>query len=131
MPAGVQVGFHLCYGDYEHAHFVEPTDTSWIVRSANALCAALDRNVSWFHLPVPRGRDDDAYFAPLGGLDLDPATVVYLGLVHATDGVEGATRRAAAGRRHLPTFGVATECGMGRRDPTTIPDLLRLHAALC
>jgi hypothetical protein len=25
-------------------------------------------------------------------------------------------------------FGVATECGLGRRDPATIPDLLRLHA---
>jgi len=25
---------------------------------------------------------------------------------------------------------VATECGFGRRDPATIPDLLRLHMAV-
>lgn len=29
------------------------------------------------------------------------------------------------------SLGVATECGMGRRPPERIPDLLRLHAALC
>ena len=27
-------------------------------------------------------------------------------------------------------FGVATECGMGRRPPETIPELLRIHAAV-
>jgi len=25
-------------------------------------------------------------------------------------------------------FGVATECGLGRRPPETIPDLLRIHS---
>jgi hypothetical protein len=28
----------------------------------------------------------------------------------------------------VPDFGIATECGFGRRDPATIPALLRLHA---
>ena len=36
----------------------------------------------------------------------------------------------AAAQQVGPRFGIATECGMGRRPPETIPALLRLHAAL-
>jgi hypothetical protein len=32
--------------------------------------------------------------------------------------------------RTVPDFGIATECGFGRRAPETILDLLRLHAQL-
>jgi hypothetical protein len=31
--------------------------------------------------------------------------------------------------KYLPSFSVGTECGFGRRDPATIPELLRLHLA--
>jgi hypothetical protein len=31
--------------------------------------------------------------------------------------------------RHLGNFGVATECGLGRRPRETIAELLRMHAA--
>jgi len=79
-------------------------------------------------MPVPRNRDDDAYFAPLQQLRLRPETVLCLGLVHHTDGVEGTTRRLATARRHVTDFSIATECGFGRRDPRTIPELLRIHA---
>jgi hypothetical protein len=78
-------------------------------------------------MPVPRDRDDDAYFAPLAGLDLRPGTEVYLGLVHQTDGVDGARRRLSAATKALPQFGIATECGFGRRPPDTVADLLALH----
>ncbi|HEX8826642.1 MAG TPA: hypothetical protein VF778_00880, partial [Xanthobacteraceae bacterium] len=56
-------------------------------------------------------------------------TELALGLVHMTGGLEGIKRRLGTARRHLPRFAIATECGFGRRDPATIPDLLRLHAA--
>jgi hypothetical protein len=55
---------------------------------------------------------------------------LYLGLVHFTDGAEGTERRIAAAQRTLTGFGVATECGMGRRPPETIPDLLSIHSAV-
>ena len=29
----------------------------------------------------------------------------------------------------VPAFGVATECGLGRRPPQTIPDVMKLTAA--
>lgn len=130
VPEDVELGYHLCYGDAEHKHFKEPEDTAKLVEVANALAASLTRSLNWIHLPVPRNRTDDAYFAPLKQLRLHPETELYLGLVHVTDGVEGTERRIAAAQRTLTGFGVATECGMGRRPPETIPDLLSIHSAV-
>src|SRR5256886_11683593 len=82
------------------------------------------------HLPVPRDRTDEAYYAPLATLRLRPETELYLGLVHATDGIEGSARRLEVARRFVGDFGVATECGWGRRAPATVPALLRIHREL-
>ena len=65
VPDDVELGYHLCYGDAGHKHFKEPDDTSKLVAVANALAADLRRRLDWFHLPVPIGRTDDAYYAPL------------------------------------------------------------------
>ncbi len=130
VPAGVALGYHLCYGDRGHKHFMEPKDTGHLVEVANGIAARLGRALDFLHLPVPRERDDDAYFAPLAGLALVPATQLFLGLVHRTDGIEGARRRIAAAERVVTGFGIATECGLGRRPPATIPELLRLHAEI-
>jgi methionine synthase II (cobalamin-independent) len=128
VPAQVEMGYHLCYGDYEHKHFKEPEDASKLVKVANALAAGLDRPLNWIHLPVPRNRTDEAYFAPLKELKLKPETELYLGLVHYTDGVEGTRQRIAAAQKAVSDFGVATECGLGRRPAETIPDVMRIHA---
>jgi len=129
VPPEVQVGYHLCYGDRGHKHFTEPRDTANLVEIAQGLTARVTRSLDWIHLPVPRSRDDDAYFAPLAGLALRPETKLFLGLVHATDGLAGARRRIATAERVVSSFGIGTECGLGRRNPATIPDLLRLHVA--
>lgn len=130
VPNDVELGYHLCYGDAGHQHFVQPKDTANLVEVANALSDRVTRPIAWLHLPVPRDRSDDAYFAPLRNLRLHPETELYLGLVHYTDGTEGTQKRIAAAQRAVPTFGVATECGMGRRPPETIRDLLTIHAAV-
>jgi len=130
VPEAVDLGYHLCYGDAGHRHFQEPQDTLLAVDIANALCAGVRRPIHWIHMPVPRDRGDDAYFAPLHKLRLHPETKLYLGLVHYTDGMVGTQRRIDAAQRIKEDFGVATECGMGRRPPETIRDLLRLHANL-
>lgn len=127
VPADIELGLHFCYGDPGHKHVVEPKSTTPAVEMANRLSSAIRRPITWVHLPVPRGRDDDAYFAPLRGLKLKPGTELYLGLVHFTDGIEGARRRLAAAKRVVTDFGVATECGLGRRSLGTIPGLLALH----
>ncbi len=108
VPSDVEMGFHLCYGDFQHQHFVEPADTSRLVELANRVSAGVERPIQWIHLPVPRNRTDDAYFAPLANLDLHSETELYLGLVHHTDGVEGAQQRIEAASKVVSEFGVAT-----------------------
>ena len=81
-------------------------------------------------MPVPAERSDDDYFRPLERLELDPHTRLFLGLVHDSDGVAGTRRRMATAAKFARDFGIATECGFGRRPPETIPNLLRIHAEL-
>ena len=129
-PKGAEVGIHLCYGDPGHKHVIEPKDTTTTVKFANAICAAAGRPIAWVHLPVPRDRSDDAYFAPLKDLSVPQGTEIYLGLVHHTGGLPGTSKRIRVAEKFLPSFGVATECGLGRRDPATIAALLAQHAAV-
>ncbi|MFE6735256.1 hypothetical protein [Microbacterium sp. NPDC057650] len=126
VPADVEVGVHLCYGDAGEKHFIEPTDAGNLVRYANAVIAAAGRDLTWLHLPVPIDRDDAAYFAPLAGLT--PVNELYLGLVHREDGAEGARRRIAAASAFVPEFGVATECGIGRAPAGSTEGILQTHA---
>src|SRR5437867_246591 len=126
----VELGYHFCYGDVQHRHFKEPADTRKLVEVANALAANLGRPLNWIHMPVPRDRLDEAYYAPLAELRLRPETELHLGLVHHTDGVEGTVRRMEVAGRFASDFGIATECGWGRRAPATIPELLRIHREL-
>jgi len=129
VPNGVELGFHLCYGDLDGKHFVEPQDTGKMVELANLIIESAGRPVAFMHMPVPVSRDDEAFFAPLAGLKLGAGTELYLGLVHAADGIAGTKRRMAAARKFAPEFGIATECGMARaRTPDVVQDLIRVHA---
>jgi methionine synthase II (cobalamin-independent) len=130
IPDDVQVGFHLCYGDFKHQHFMNPSDLGVVTAMSNRLTASVSRVIDWIHVPVPIDRDDDAYYAPLAELQLAPETEFYLGLIHYDDGVAGAARRIRAARRVREDFGAATECGFGRRPPETVLELLDLHARI-
>ena len=78
-----------------------------MVELANLIVRSVPRPVAWMHLPVPIDRADDAFYAPLEKLQLGTGTELYLGLVHAQDGIEGTTRRMAAAKRHVAAFGIA------------------------
>lgn len=120
----VPMGFHLCYGDFGHVHYVQPQNLGLLVDLANAMhdAVSVHRTIEWMHMPVPKDRTDDQFFTPLDRLAPSDDTTLFLGLVHAHD-EEGtkkridAANRALAGKRH---FGVGTECGLGR---TPVPDL--------
>jgi hypothetical protein len=114
VPSDVELGFHLCYGDLDGKHFIEPADATKMVELANLIARSVPRPISWLHMPVPIGRIDDAFYRPLKVLQLGPDTELYLGLVHAQDGVEGAKRRIQAAKKFAPPFGVASECGISR-----------------
>jgi hypothetical protein len=131
VPEEVELGYHLCYGDAAEMHFAEPVDTANLVRLANAIIKESPRPVTWIHMPVPIGRNDEAYFEPLTGLAVPGSTEIYLGLIHREDGADGAMRRITSASQYLPTFGVATECGCGRAPAEALVGLLETHRAVC
>lgn len=126
VPRDAELGMHLCYGDISHKHWKEP-DIGVMAAFTNAVTAQLRRKLDYIHMPVPRDWVEPGRFAKLRDFRLAEGTRVYLGLVHMTDGVEGARRRIDAARQHLAEFGVAASCGLGRRDPSEIPRILSLH----
>jgi hypothetical protein len=129
VPADVELGFHLCYGDWEAKHFVEPKDGERMVSLANALAKAVTHPIAYIHMPVPIARDDEAFFAPFKNLALPKGTELFLGLVHGSDGVPGAMRRAGTAKKFVKDFGVAAECGLSRcKTPDHVIDLLEIHA---
>jgi len=123
----IELGYHFCYGDFGHKHSIEPKDMTHLVNVANGISNKVSRTIEWIHMPVPRDRDDDAYFAPLKDMTLRQETRLFLGLIHFTDGIEGTARRINTAKKVIGDFGLATECGFGRRSPETLPDLLKLH----
>jgi hypothetical protein len=129
VPPDVELGIHLCYGDFEAKHFVEPRDAAKMVEFANALSKAIAHPLAFVHMPVPIGRTDDAFFRPLRDLELPATTEVYLGVVHAGDGKKGTDKRIAAAARHISGFGIACECGIARaRRPDLVATILSIHA---
>lgn len=160
VPEGVQLGYHLCHGDYEHtgnlilglggrprsrlvrsvvSKFLRevsyrvagpPDDATGVTELANALFERTSRRIDFLHLPVPRAATDK-YFAPMARLKVPQGTELYLGLVHFTDGRDGTQRRIVAAQKVTPNFGVSTECGWGRRDPETTTGLIELHRQVC
>jgi len=127
VPAAIELGYHLCYGSPADEHMVQPKDMGIMVGMANAVAAGVKRPIQFFHMPVPKGRSDDGYFAPLEKLKLGPQTELYLGLIHHNDAAGDAARLTAA-RRHGRVDGIGTECGMARGDPARLPALLAAHA---
>ena len=128
VPDDVELGIHLCYGDFGATHFIEPIDAAKMVEAANALTRAIRHPLAYVHMPVPINRTDETFFRPLLNLALAPETELYLGVV-ARDGVEGTRRRIEAAKHFAPKFGIATECGMARaRTPDLVNRLIDIHA---
>ena len=97
------------------------------------LLAALDETLE----PIPA--DDLAirwdttveFSVPEGLLDLlitEPEGGVLSRRPAGRPGSRGALARIAATQAVVAGFGVATECGFGRRDPATIPTLLETYS---
>ena len=102
IPADVELGLHLCYGDFAGRHFVEPADAAKMVELANALVGTITHTLAYIHMPVPVERSDDAFHRPFRDLDLAAGTELYLGVVHATarKAPGRASPRRAATRRN-------------------------------
>ena len=126
VPDAVDMGYHMCYGTPPGAPFQNPQDMGQMVEISNGLCERLARRLDFLHIPAPEDRDAGRFFRPLRDLNLPDGTELILGLIHHDD-AEGDAVRIAAAREYAPSFGVATECGWGRGDPSRVPGLLAGH----
>lgn len=134
IPDGVPVGMHLCYGDFQHRHFKDPESLSLQVRLANAVVARAGRPVSWLAFTVPQHQTDPAFFAPLAELAVADADC-YFGIVpyHPARQEPGTTAgqirqiETHLSQHQLASWGICTECGLGRVDRDEVLTLLDLH----
>jgi hypothetical protein len=126
IPDETLLGFHWCYGTWGGWPMTAMPDLGLCVRMSNEAKRRVQRRLDFVHMPVVRG-PDEAFFAPLGDLDVRDTTV-YLGIVHHTDGIEEFRHRRELARRHLSSFGIGSVCGYGRVDPELLPQILRTHA---
>ena len=131
IPEEVELGFHLCYGDRGQSHFVEPKDLGTLVSFATELIPQIHHHIAWIHMPVPKSRDDEEYFEPLTALlpYLD-GTALYLGLVHVDD-LKGTEGRIATASKVVQHFGVASECGFGRRNAEQMASMFAIAREVC
>jgi hypothetical protein len=110
VPTDAELGFHVC--SIWHHYQPGGQDNAVLVDTVNAVASRVRRPITYFHVPtIPEHDGPD--FAPLGDLCLGSGTRVFLGVIHQSDGVEGARRRIGAARAFLPDFGVASFCGLG------------------
>jgi hypothetical protein len=126
VPAEVEMGYHLCYGSPRDEHLVQPRDAAILAEMMNGIAAATGRRIDFFHIPVPKGRTDEAYHAPLRNWRRPAGTRLYLGLLHHGDEA-GDKARIAVARRFVDDFGLSAECGWGRTEPGRLPGLLKGH----
>ena len=131
VGSDVELGFHFCYGDLGHEHFVQPTDTFLLVGLANDVMEAVTpiHSVHYIHLPVPKDRTDEAYYRPLQKLDLE-STQLFLGLVHANDETGTKERIGMAKQVYQGDFGISSECGLGRTSVEDMESILEICSTL-
>jgi hypothetical protein len=125
VPEDVELGFHLCYGSPGDQPLVHLRDAAVLVELMNGIAAAAKRRIDFIHVPVPKDAGE-TFFAPLREWRGPKGMQLYLGLLQEDD-PDGNDARIAAAKRVVPEFGVAAECGFGRRDPSHVPAILASH----
>ena len=128
VPAGVELGYHLGYGSPSDEHLVQPKDAAVLVEVLEGIAAITRRPIDFFHIPVPRERTDEAFYAPLKTWRRPAATELYLGLLHNNDEA-GDRKRVAVAKKFISDFGLSAERGWGRTEPGRLPGLLKGHRA--
>lgn len=123
-PGGTRFGIHLCYGDMNNESMADPSDSSALVRLANAIFAAWPKGqrLDFVHAPFARGSIaptlDPVFYEPLARLRIPGGVRFAGGFVHEDltvdqlrfirDRIEGLIGA---------TIDVGSACGLGRRDP--------------
>jgi hypothetical protein len=111
VPKDAELGWHFCHRGPAGSVTSPPHDAAQVTRLAGAIIASTDREPAFLDVPVPAGRDDADYFAPLANLALWPSMDVHLALLHPGDDVERAWQRLYAASTVLGRFGISPACG--------------------
>lgn len=149
VPEDVDVGYHLCYGDskfgaspfmgkegqcpFHHkdeGRHILPPDISTVVRVSNALTTAVGRPINFIQAATMRDWSKPEHWSALADLQISPVTQFYLGLVHASDGIDAARARRDIVSKFLPRFGISTECGLGRHSQAQLASVVQTFQAL-
>ncbi|MBI1649092.1 hypothetical protein [Hyphomicrobium sulfonivorans] len=150
VPADVDVGYHLCYGDSkfgaspfmgnpeqcpihshkDHGRNILPQDIGTVVAFSNKLAERIRRPINFIQAATMRDWDQPQHWDALSKLNLAPETEFYLGLVHASDGLASAQRRWNYVANHLKSFGVSTECGLGRHSQEELAAVTEIFKGL-
>ncbi|KAI4190223.1 MAG: hypothetical protein L6R41_000929 [Letrouitia leprolyta] len=127
----VELGFHLCYGDFMHSHFVDPASTELLVEMANEMVKTVGpiHPVKYMQMPVPKDRNDEDYFKPLKDLAIG-GTQLFLGLIHPHDEAGTQSRIRTASESCPISFGLTTECGLGRVTVEDANSVFEIAAAI-
>jgi hypothetical protein len=132
VPEPVELGVHLCA--LYHVDESQGQDLNVHVDWPNTLTRKVKRPIDYIHMPTTPDyavRD----FEPLRRLELNPRTKLYLGLIHAEDGLEGATKRIRAAASVRQDFGIASFCGLKVpsraqvQNPIPLEKIFDLHRA--
>ena len=122
IPDVVKLGFHFCFGTFGGWPAFAPDDLGRAVALVNGAVDSTGRRVDWVHIPT-LDRADEAFYAPLAGLEAGGARV-YLGAIH---NMKTLKERVEVASRFLPDFGLAAYCGFGRTPPAAVPQILLDH----
>lgn len=137
-PEGARFGVHLCLGDMRHRALGRMSDVRPLVDLANAIDKRwpAGRRLEFVHAPLAAAADPPpnrlAFYQPLTKLRLDPTVAFVAGFVHEQLSLQA--HRALHARLHellQRPVGVATSCGLGRRERDAALQTMDLTAALC
>ncbi|MEM7126849.1 MAG: hypothetical protein AAF702_11015 [Chloroflexota bacterium] len=126
LPDDVELGFHFCYGSPVDSPLVKQRDMGVVVDFCNQIAANLTHSLDFAHMPVSVPDADADFFSPLKDLTISGEAQIYLGILHPKV-PGGDMARIQKAQQSLPSFGVATECGWGRKSTETVDKLLQVH----
>ena len=127
VPKTIPVAVHLNCRDGS-SFKIQPEHFADMVVLSMRLQERCVRQIDLLHLPVPLIVSDESFFTPLRHLAFRSETRLCLGLIHLSDGLDGAMRRVALARASFADFAVAARSGFAAREPAVIPEFLKLHA---
>lgn len=114
----------------DHKHLLEPETLEPTKDFLNSILPRCRRPPQWLHIAVPLSAMDKLqdFYAPLKSLApvLERDSIeLFLGLVHYQD-LEGTRERIAKAGQVVKSFGVATECGLGRTPCEQYEDIMSI-----